>query len=128
MATITATDLGPFVYLFLLAYAVLGGVVFARWQRRTGHLPSLRVNPDIWLPSLLPQLIAVEAWVLIGAGVLAFLLTSTSPLFAGHADAITIVVGFIGVAVVFALLDAAVVVRAHEVARRQADAHQNDPI
>jgi nitric oxide reductase large subunit len=110
-----------------IAYLALGVVALRFWQRQTGHLPTLNVNPDTWLPWLLPQLIAVEAWVFIGAGVLGFLLTRTTPVFEYPVDAPTVIFGFVGVAAVFAMLDAVIVVRTRQVARRQAAAHQDDP-
>jgi hypothetical protein len=74
----------------LLAYAMLGGVALRLWQRRSRRPrpATMYANPDAWLASWLPQLVAVEAWALTGTGALVFLLFIISPLFKG-ADGVT---------------------------------------
>ena len=120
------------LFLGFLAYAALGSVALRLWRRRTRRPrpTTLYASPDAWLAYWLPQVISVEAWALVGTGVLCFLLTIISPLFKG-ADGATVKLGFIfglvGYTPFFAAFDAVMVVRTRQVARRQRAANQARP-
>lgn len=119
------------ILLLFYIYCALGSVALRIWRRRTHprRPATMAANPDAWLAYWLPQTVAVELFALLGVGGAVFLLTVTTPLLTDQDKSmyrLDFILGVVGCAVVFAVLDIVVIVLARWMVRRQAGAHAHD--
>ena len=111
------------VVLFFVTYLVAGSVLFRRWRRRSRwqRPPSLHTDPDGWLSSWFPQLIAMEFFAWFGAAIMALLLVFLSPIMNTAAAPYTLLgfgIGLGGYAILFVAIDVTLVVRTRAIGHR----------
>lgn len=108
----------------LLAYGALGGVTMQIWQQRTWHQRPANMfgNPEAWLNYWLPKVIAAELFALVGAAAFSISAFAAGHLFAGPFGSsiwLSLIIGLPGIAILFAMIDAAAIIHARRVGRRR---------
>lgn len=111
------------VVLFFVIYLVAGSILLRRWRRRIRwqRPPSLHTDPDGWLSSWFPQLIAMELFAWFGTAIMALWLVFLSPIM-NTAAAPYMLLGFgFGLgsyAILMVVIDVTLVVRIRAIGRR----------
>ncbi|HEU5441376.1 MAG TPA: hypothetical protein VFU88_18970 [Ktedonobacterales bacterium] len=106
----------------LVAYSSVGALVVKHWRRRRAlqPLPSPRTDPSAWLSSWLPELIAYEVIAWSGAVITTIIVLAVTPIMRGPNAPYALLgfgIGLVGIALFFAVVDVALVVRVRAIGR-----------